>query len=165
LDIGKRDIEKIRYFYQRASCYCWPQGTKHPPTAVGTLFSKEGRERGGGYAAPFLCCYATYATASSAPSARQRAYARWFKMEHFEQNWLAFPTMPPQEYSPYAFVCARLESRQLLPRSAETGRCLSGFTRTNIARIRSSGRHLDPNSAHGGFGKAKDNPAGKFNTL
>jgi hypothetical protein len=28
-------------------------------------------------------------------------------MEHFEQNWLALATMPPQEYSPFAFVCTR----------------------------------------------------------
>jgi hypothetical protein len=89
-------------------------------------------------------------------SARQRAYARWFKMEHFEQNWLAFATMPPQEYSPFAFVCTRLQIEQLLPRPAETGRCLSGFTRTYIARIRCSGRHLDPNSAQPCFSKAKD---------
>jgi hypothetical protein len=28
-------------------------------------------------------------------------------MEHFEQNWLALATIPPQEYSPFAFVCVR----------------------------------------------------------
>jgi hypothetical protein len=30
-------------------------------------------------------------SASSAPKARQRAYARWFKMFHFEQNWRGTP--------------------------------------------------------------------------
>jgi hypothetical protein len=76
-------------------------------------------------------------------------------MEHFEQNWLALATMLPQEYSPFAFVCAQLQIEQLLPRPAETGRCLFGFTRTNIARTRISRRDCGAICAHPCFDKAK----------
>jgi hypothetical protein len=47
------------------------------------------------------CCRKSCRLASSAPSARQRACARWFKMEHFEQNWLGFAGLPPDEYSSF----------------------------------------------------------------